>query len=412
MGGTGSVTFSMHHPEIFAYIATSSQGINNWMEVNIYGGSTDWPLDRAKWGERNVNHKCHDLIDHSSLIADRDVGMGVYDWQSCQTILPVQNAKDDLTFFHMCHGTKDNTIDWRTQGVPIWSDNAGNPFAKNFIPYSGAWWPAGHSSQGGKGANACGQVPKTHFVLALKNSTSDDALASACLTSTCDDQGQFNARILWSTKKAPIDSEPIDSPGLFETTIKLDKDSHWGMPDYTGPDPAAVDITPRRLQQFNHSPNTSYHWENIPSGGSSPIQSGDIVADRNGIFTVEGFQFSSTGNKLRITVTGTTGIGDVRDKGINGSMIQVVPNPFGTSVDIRLNSSTVPQFHRSTANPEIKIFDINGRLVSNLANCGTVELRNYGTSYRWHAQDHPGGIYVVKVTLDGKTLSRRICCVK
>jgi hypothetical protein len=93
-------------------------------------------------------------------------------------------------------------------------------------------------------------------------------------------------------------------------------------------------------------------------------------------------------------------------------MLEVWPNPFSTSMDIKLNSSAVLQIHSSTVNQEIKIFDINGRLVSNLANCGTVELQHCGTSYRWHAQDQPAGIYIVRVKLGDKTYSRNVCLVK
>jgi hypothetical protein len=96
----------------------------------------------------------------------------------------------------------------------------------------------------------------------------------------------------------------------------------------------------------------------------------------------------------------------------NGFDVNVYPNPFSTSVEIRLNSSTVPQFHSSTVNQEIKIFDINGRLVSNLANCGTVELQHCGTSYRWHAQDQPNGVYMVRVKTDNAIMTRKFVLQK
>jgi hypothetical protein len=100
-----------------------------------------------------------------------------------------------------------------------------------------------------------------------------------------------------------------------------------------------------------------------------------------------------------------TGLGNNR----GNKRLTVWPNPFCTSVDIRLNSSTVPQFHSSTVNPEIKIFDINGRLVSNLANYGTVELQHSGTTYRWHPQDQPNGVYTVILRAgEQKTESARI----
>jgi hypothetical protein len=92
--------------------------------------------------------------------------------------------------------------------------------------------------------------------------------------------------------------------------------------------------------------------------------------------------------------------------------LEVWPNPFNTSVDIRLNSSTVPQFRSSAVKPEVIIFDINGKLVSRPDNCGTVELQHCGTSYRWYAQDHPAGIYFIHVKAGDHELKRKIILVK
>jgi hypothetical protein len=95
-----------------------------------------------------------------------------------------------------------------------------------------------------------------------------------------------------------------------------------------------------------------------------------------------------------------------------GAEIAVWPNPFNTNVDIRLNSSTVPQFHSSTEQRSVKIFDLNGRLVSNQANYGTVELQNCGTSYRWHANGQPAGIYIIKVRIDDRVVSKRVILLR
>jgi hypothetical protein len=77
-------------------------------------------------------------------------------------------------------------------------------------------------------------------------------------------------------------------------------------------------------------------------------------------------------------------------------------------VDIRLKSSTVSQFRSSTVKTEVIIFDINGKLVSRLDNCGTVELKYCGTSYRWYAQGQPAGIYILKVNTGRRNYTTRI----
>jgi hypothetical protein len=108
------------------------------------------------------------------------------------------------------------------------------------------------------------------------------------------------------------------------------------------------------------------------------------------------------------TVSVRQGIGRISDPGL----INVWPNPFMTSVEIRVISATVPQFHSSTVKTGIKVFDLNGRLVSNQADCGTVELQHCGTSYRWHAQDQPAGIYVIRVHSEGRTLQKKVTLIK
>jgi hypothetical protein len=93
-------------------------------------------------------------------------------------------------------------------------------------------------------------------------------------------------------------------------------------------------------------------------------------------------------------------------------VIGITPNPFSTSVNIRVISSTVPQFRSSAVNPEIRIFDINGKFVSGLDNCGIVALWNRGTSYTWDASGQPAGIYFVKVSINNIVMIKRISLVR
>jgi hypothetical protein len=92
--------------------------------------------------------------------------------------------------------------------------------------------------------------------------------------------------------------------------------------------------------------------------------------------------------------------------------INAVPNPFRTGVEIKLFSSTVPQFHSSTVQRPIKVFDLNGRLVSNQDNCGTLELQHCGTSYKWHARGHQAGTYVIMADLGTHSISKKVTLVK
>jgi hypothetical protein len=91
-----------------------------------------------------------------------------------------------------------------------------------------------------------------------------------------------------------------------------------------------------------------------------------------------------------------------------GYEIAAYPNPLSTSVKIQVNSATVSQFRSSTVTRSIKIFNIKGRFVSRLDNCGTVELWNCGTSYTWHPQGHPNGIYLIHANVGDRKLVSKI----
>jgi hypothetical protein len=88
------------------------------------------------------------------------------------------------------------------------------------------------------------------------------------------------------------------------------------------------------------------------------------------------------------------------------------PNPFSKNVDIILNSSTVPQFHSSTVNMEIEIFDLNGRLVANQVDCGTVELQHFGTSYTWSPTTSPNGLYLVRLTAGDRVHVKKVNLIR
>jgi hypothetical protein len=83
-----------------------------------------------------------------------------------------------------------------------------------------------------------------------------------------------------------------------------------------------------------------------------------------------------------------------REKGLE---VKVYPNPFTTSVDIKIVRSSLCVVR--SENADIEIFDIRGRLISNIPRT---------TNYVWHAQDQPPGVYLVKVKLNNRTLTKKM----
>jgi hypothetical protein len=98
---------------------------------------------------------------------------------------------------------------------------------------------------------------------------------------------------------------------------------------------------------------------------------------------------------------------DPHDMFKNRINILPFPNPFSTSVDIKLVRSSLCVVRSETA--DIEIFDIRGRLISNIPRTTNYEPR---TTYRWHAQDNPAGIYIIRLKAGEKEAVTRITLKK
>jgi predicted esterase len=90
---------------------------------------------------------------------------------------------------------------------------------------------------------------------------------------------------------------------------------------------------------------------------------------------------------------------NLREPGI----LHAYPNPFSTSVGISLvrSASSVVR----SGNAEIRIFDIRGNLISIIPRTTNYEPR---TKYTWDASNRPAGIYLVRVKLGNRTMTKKI----
>jgi pimeloyl-ACP methyl ester carboxylesterase len=91
-----------------------------------------------------------------------------------------------------------------------------------------------------------------------------------------------------------------------------------------------------------------------------------------------------------------------------GMSLQVTPNPFSTNVDISVVSSEQRVVSKEKI---VRIYDINGKLVHRTGPL-TTHHSLLTAGYRWHAQDHPSGIYFVRVKASEKMLHRKIVKVE
>jgi len=65
-------------------------------------------------------------------------------------------------------------------------------------------------------------------------------------------------------------------------------------------DSAFVDVTPRRLHNFEITAGEIYSWENVQMPDSLIIQSGTVEVDAFGLITVQDFKITNESNWLRL----------------------------------------------------------------------------------------------------------------
>ena len=99
-----------------------------------------------------------------------------------------------------------------------------------------------------------------------------------------DSIGQINLYLYWDTEKV------IDTAKTWEMTVALTEKATEEQ--------CTVDVTPRRLQKFNSRPGAKYIWSNTSEG--KKIQSGEVTADKWGLFTLKRVIVGKTGNRIAI----------------------------------------------------------------------------------------------------------------
>jgi len=99
-----------------------------------------------------------------------------------------------------------------------------------------------------------------------------------------DSVGQINLYLYWDTETV------VDTPERWEMTVALTAKA----PE----EQCTVDVTPRRLQKFNSRPGAKYIWSNTSE--DKKIQTGEVRADKWGLFTLKRVIVGKTGNRIAI----------------------------------------------------------------------------------------------------------------
>jgi hypothetical protein len=177
---------------------------------------------------------------------------------------------------------------------------------------------------------------------------------------------------------------------------------------------STTDITPVYMSTFKGRPDSYYRFTNTLMNTGALEDSGLTLSDSLGRVTIKQTRITKFGNKITLAYSHPASGIETRgmDPWKKQEGIVCTPNPFSTSVNILVHNSTVPQFHSSTVKTEIRIFDVNGKLVNKQFNCGTAELRYCGTSYTWDAHNLPNGVYLVRATVGTRELKARLILLR
>jgi hypothetical protein len=396
IGGTAALQLGCKHPEIFAAIHPNA----GWTRYVEYGTNDNSFVNNSCGGsfpfmvgaKRIVDEECYP--DSTVMIK----GNEDQPYLGVSTDEYVAGLYTDLGwYFGTDDGTAGGTWNYRDPGFPtpfmfFSSGGSDNPPAQgdNLQPsleisrrgYTFNRYDGGHSGFNWLKFNWLRGFRKDQSYLAFTNR--DYGVNSLSQT------GYFN---------------DLNTRGWDPSTI-IDSSDHYEV-KLTGT--GTSDVTIRRIQNLQHGPGSVYALK------INSVAQSDVTADQYGLITIPQvaddalIRLDCKDCKPTIPQVPVT---QNKKQVMNRVVLQVFPNPFSTSMEIQLISSTVPQFRSSTVKPEIRVFNINGKLVSVLDNCGTVELRNCGTSYIWDASNQPSGVYVIQVKTQNKTLVKRVTLLK
>ncbi|MBN1203253.1 MAG: DNRLRE domain-containing protein [Anaerolineae bacterium] len=272
MGGTGAVMFAERYPHLFAAVSASEPMMN-------FGAAEMW-IDEmeSKWGARSLNLPVEIRGPDADRLAAYQ-GTGVWDWQNLGAQL-VARRGDEMAFFSLAHGTQDDAIDWATVAQPSYAYfyEGRRAFISEIIEMDHTWL-------------GFREHPNWMFdYMTFRRNESFPALsyASGSLPVPPGGVGSYNLTLEWSASWNNFAGPPTDTPDEWAVVLR----SLAG--DQT------VDVTPRRLQVFAITPGAAYTWQNISQNDNSVVQEGVVVADADGLVTVEGMIVTGSGNRLVI----------------------------------------------------------------------------------------------------------------
>jgi dienelactone hydrolase len=267
MGGCGSISFALRHPEVFAAIRAHVPIVE---------------YDKGKGGDSEVRviAECGPL--------DRPCSEGMLLRQRLSGTQFAKSSNADLPFLVITNGRKDGSIPW-------WKNpdfyRALNDRRQAFL----AAWDNGEHGTCGQGLPD--DVKRWNDLKRLHRFALNKSYLAFSNCSANDDPGKGDATdgdLVGFMNRWLSYADPIDESGRYEVLIRWE-----GPADKL---PVTVDVTPRRRQQFRPQPGVACAAENVDADTAQQVQRLEATVEATGLFAVTGFRLTSQkGNRLTVT---------------------------------------------------------------------------------------------------------------
>lgn len=262
MGGTGSMSFGMRHPEIFAAIDTNVPMVNPGMDCI---GNPQKGMEK-QLGKREWNLKTNE-------------GIGVWDRQNM--IKYVREHHGDLPYLKTLSGRNDTILVW-PQIPPFYE-----ALQESHHGFAGFW---GHGDHGDAATGApeehnrfsISKIRKNESYPAVSYLSANNRLGNGSKTDG-DRDGLFDAGFDWD--------HIVDLPARWEVVLHPMVDQVKS---------STLDLTPRRLQRFQVRPGVIYHYLNLNAKTDKVIQEGVAKPDQWDVLTLEKLTIVPDGNHIII----------------------------------------------------------------------------------------------------------------
>lgn len=267
MGGCGSISFALRHPEVFAAIRAH-------VPIVAY--------DKGPGGDSTVRV----VAETGGMDMPTNDGMTVKERLDGTAF--VKRTGGDLPFLVITNGRTDRSIPW-------WKcPDFYRAMRDGRHAFIAAWDDGDHGSCGKElpaDVRAYGNLGSFRTLFALNQSylafanSSQDGNPGNGDAKDGDIVGFMNRGLTWEV--------PTDTAARYEVLVKwqLEADKL----------PVTVDLTPRRLQAFTLKPGDKVLARNVTAGGQE-VQQQTLTADELGLVTWKGFQVTdAAGNRLVLT---------------------------------------------------------------------------------------------------------------